>query len=363
MKNICFFNTVSFWGGGEKLHLEYALEFKERGYNVYMVCAPKSPLEMEANAHKIKTHSLKLKNLSFLNPFKYRKVKRFFKNEKIDTVFFTTSQDAKVGGISAHKVDVERVIYLRGLAVPIKKNFINSYLLKRAMTHLIANSQETKRMILGNFNEDTIKNKTGVIYHGIDLGAYDHAAEQQKAAYIKKGNEIVIGTAGRLTEQKGQYHLINATKILVDKGHDLKVLIAGTGPLAKQVKEQIISLGLQDRIELKGFVTEIEGFLKSIDLFVLPSLWEGFGYAIVEAMAASKAVVAFDCSSNPEIISDGETGILIKQTKAQDLADGIEKLISNNTLMNEMGKAGRTRVEAKFQLSVVIDELITFLEL
>lgn len=356
MKHICFFNTVSFWGGGEKLHLEYALQFKARGYDVCIACTPDSPLDQAAKQHDIPVFHFRIKNLSFLSPLKKRDVRRFFEKEQIDTVFFSTSQDVKVGGLAAKSAQVKRVIYLRGLAVPIKGSSINKKVFEQCITHIVANSEETKRTTVGQFST-TVKKKAHVIYHGIDLHLFDSASERQAVPYQRKGNEILIGTAGRLTEQKGQKYLLEAVSVLVAKGHNVRILLAGTGPLEDDLKQQAETLKLGESIQFLGFVKEMEGFLKGLDFFVLPSLWEGFGYAIVEAMAAQKAVVAFRLSSNPEIIADGETGILVDEVSGKGLAEGMEQVLQKPERWSQYGEAGRKRVEEKFQLATVIDEL------
>ena len=112
-------------------------------------------------------------------------------------------------------------------------------------------------------------------------------------------------------EQKGQRYLIEIAKRLKDKGLKFKILIAGEGKCLDQLKQLAMELSVSNEINFLGFVKDIRCFMNSIDIFVLPSLWEGFGYVIVEAMAAGKPVVAFDVSSNPEIIRDEKSGYLV----------------------------------------------------
>ena len=357
MKNVCFFNTIDFWGGGEKLHLEYAMTFKEKGYTIFMLTKEGSPLDLAAKENEINCHNISIKNLSFLNPGKYKQVENFFRDEKIDTVFFSTSQDVKVGSFAAKKAGVQRIIYLRGLAKSIKKTWLNKKILEDNISHIVANSEETRKMVIGNFTEAKIREKAIVIYHGIDLEHYDYSASVQKPVFQKKEDGITIGSAGRLTEQKGQVLLIDAVNILLNKGYKLNLVLAGVGPLEEQIKSRVNELGINTHVQFLGFVSEIESFMKDLDFFVLPSLWEGFGYAIVEAMAAKKAVVAFNLSSNPEIIADNVTGFLADEPNAEKLAATMEKLILDPEIRVELGKMGRKRVEEKFQLKSVIEQL------
>jgi glycosyltransferase involved in cell wall biosynthesis len=359
MKNICFFNSTHFWGGGEKLHLEYAEKFMLKGYRVVLATKTGSPLEKKCKELNVPIRWVKVSNLSVFNPLKINKLKRFFKKSAIDTVFFSTSQDAKAAGIAAKRAGVKKIVYLRGLAVPIKKNPLNSYLLKKVYTHLLVNSIETARMMQKNFGNLFPTEKIKVIYHGIDLNEFDNG--EQKHVITRKPGQIVIGNAGRLTGQKGQQLFIGIAKKLKQLNVNFKICIAGTGELEDHLKEEIRQNKLEEHIELLGFISDTKGFMHDIDVFALTSLWEGFGYVIVEAMAAKKPVVAFSLSSNPEIIADNETGFLIPDQNTGLLADKLALLIEDKNLREKMGRQARRSVEERFELNDRIDEIEEYL--
>ncbi|MCF6171389.1 MAG: glycosyltransferase [Bacteroidales bacterium] len=359
MKNICFVNTTRFWGGGEKLHLEYALKFAERGFRVYLAAKKNGPLYEKAKGNKLFHFDVSLKNLSFLNPLNYRKLTRFFKNEKIDTIVISSSPDLKTAALSAKLAGVKNIVYLRGLAVPIKYTPLNKYILKNAVTHIIPNSEETKRMMLKNMIDPKIDEKISVIYHGIDLKEYDDKPIQN---LFEKENEVLLGNAGRLTPQKGQKHLINLAELLRNKGLKFKLIIAGDGELKKELQQLIEDKGLSGYVNLPGFIPDMESFMHSIDIFVLSSEWEGFGYVIVEAMAAGKPVIAFDMTSNPEIISNNHTGFLIEYPDIEAMAQKVENLIKNEKLRTSMGIDARKSVENKFQLDDKITEIVNLIQ-
>lgn len=359
MKNICFFNSTKFWGGGEKLHLEYAEKFHQKGYNVILACNKDGYLYPKGKKQNVKVNHVSAGNLSFLNPFKVKTVKKFYQDNKIDTVFFSTSQDAKLGGIAARKAGVKIIIYLRGLAVPIKASPINKYLFHKVFTHFLVNSEETGRMMQKKFKSGFPTEKIKVIYHGIDIKEYDE--QKTVELYSKNGDEILIGNAGRLTEQKGQHLFIDIAKNLKEAGVNFKILIAGTGDLEEELKTKIEEHNLQGKIELLGFVSDIKSFMTGLDIFALTSLWEGFGYVIVEAMAANKPVVAFDTSSNPEIIANNETGFLVPDIDTKVFSDKLIDLIQNKELLSSMGGAARKSVEDRFDLDDRIDEIEEYL--
>jgi glycosyltransferase involved in cell wall biosynthesis len=351
MRNVCFFNSIKFWGGGEKLQFENALQFHKKGYNVTIACAPDSPLMQKAKTEGISTFGIHLSSLSFLNPIKRQKLISFYKTQAIDTVIFTTSQDAKAGGLAAKKAGVKRIVYLRGLAVPIKGSFVNKKLFSDVLTHIVANSEATKNKILENLSEVIPYEKVKVIYHGIDI-----PSERKSSSSKKKSGRIVLGNAGRLTKQKGQQHLIPLAKLLKERGLSFELQIAGTGELEEELKTSIEQNNLKDEVKLLGFVEDVPSFMESLDIFVLSSIWEGFGFVIVEAMEKSKPVVAFNLSSNPEIITDGKTGFLIEYPDMEALADKIQQLAEDDQLRQDMGNSGRKSAERRFEISERISE-------
>jgi len=358
LKKVCFFNSIRFWGGGEKLLLEHALYFHQRGYEVSLACHSQSPLAQKAASYSIPTFSVKAGSLSFLNPYKLWRLASYFKKSNTDTVIFTASHDAKLGGIAAKLAGVKRIVYMRGLAVPVKSNMINRLLFSNVLTHIVANSQETKRTILKHLGDTISESQIQVIYHGISIAEHE-TAKLQSITDNAKG--IVLGNAGRLTTQKGQQYLIEIARILKEKNIEFTLYIAGTGELHKDLTSQIASYGLEKQVILLGFVEEIQSFMQSIDVFLLSSAWEGFGFVIVEAMTHKKPVIAFDVSSNPEIIANYETGFLIPFADTTQFADCIEKIISDPKMLMDMGEKGLLRAKTMFDINKQMAAFETYL--
>lgn len=358
MKNICFLNSIKFWGGGEKLHLENAIEFNKKDYFVTVAADPTSILWQKSLDNNLKLSPISVSNISFLNPFKVLKFASFLKKNKIDTIVFSSSQDLKIGAISGKLAGVKRIVYLRGLATPVKANFVNKFIFKSCLTHIIANSEETKRQILKNLITHISNGKVHTIYHGIEL---DEKNTDKLEVITKKASGIVIGNAGRLTNQKRQKDLIQIAKKLVERNIDFTLFIAGEGELRAELEAEIAKNNLQSNVILLGFVEDMSTFMSSIDVFVLTSEWEGFGFVLVEAMMKSKPVLAYDITSNPEIIDNNITGYLIDFPNVDMFVDRLITLIESPELNAQMGEAGLKRVKIKFILRDRIDELETYL--
>ena len=351
MKSICFFNSIKFWGGGEKLHLESAIEFKKKKYTVLIAANPNSLLWEKSALEDLKTFPIAVGSLSFLNPLKLIKLVRFYKKNKIDTVIFSTSQDLKIGSISAKVAGVKTIVYLRGLAVPIKASLINRLIFRHLLTHVVANSDETKRNILKYLGKYIDKNKVRTIYHGIDVSKLDKVKSNKLKVVQDKANGVILGNAGRLTSQKGQDNLIKIAKKLKDQKVDFTLFIAGKGDLQNELESSIEEYGLQQEVILLGFVEDMEGFMNSIDIFLLTSIWEGFGFVLVEAMLKSKPVVAFKITSNPEIIQNNVTGFLVNHPDLEAFTKQTKLLIESKNLRKKMGEAGKVSVFDRFQLT------------
>ena len=357
MAKVCFFNTIVFWGGGEKLHLETALEFQKLGHEVVVCSNKKAPLYSRAQSNSLSVYPLRVGNLSFLNPFKLLRCIRFFRKYEIDAVVFSSSQDSKTAGIAARLAGVQKIVYLRGLAAPIKSSVVNRYLFGSCLTHIIANSEETKRMILTNLSAQIDLKKVHTVYHGIDVSTIPHNQEIALDEIKEKGRGLILGNAGRLTAQKGQRYLIETAQKLKQTGVDFTLFIAGSGDMEQELKQWIEQNNLNEQVILLGFVEHMEAFMNSLDVFLLTSEWEGFGFVLVEAMAREVPVVCFDITSNPEIIEDQETGFLVPFADTEAFAEKITLFAKDENLRKKMGAAGLKRVHNCFVIEDRIQEL------
>jgi len=159
---------------------------------------------------------------------------------------------------------------------------------------------------------------------------------------------IVIGTAGRLTHQKGMEFLIRAAGLLAPRFPELTVLIVGEGSEQNALRELVQSTGLQDRVRLLGLRMDIPDLLALFDIYALPSRWEGLPMAILEAMAAALPIVGSGVGGVPTAVREGVNGLLVPPEDPDALAGALEKLILDPQLRRRMGAAGRKRYETEF---------------
>ena len=190
-----------------------------------------------------------------------------------------------------------------------------------------------------------------VIPYGVDLDRFAPAGERPPR------DEIVIGTVSRLSPEKGVRYLIEAfARLRGTLGPTLKLRIAGdttpvaAGPERHALEALAARLGIAEAIEFAGWVEHeaLPAFLRGLDVFVLPSVFEGFGVAAVEASAAGLPVVASNVHGLPEVVRDGTTGLLVPPRSPDALADALGRLINQAALRETMGRAGRDFVAARY---------------
>ena len=166
-----------------------------------------------------------------------------------------------------------------------------------------------------------------------------------------RGTPLVIGTTARLSPEKGLSYLIEAFARLRDRYGDLVQLrIAGEGPERRALEQQIDRLHLGDAVDLTGWLDyeDVPAFLRVLDVFALPSTWEGFGVSAIEASACGLPIVASNIHGIPDAVLDGTTGILVPPKDAGALASAIGRLIDDPGLRGRLGVAGREFVSRNY---------------
>jgi len=169
--------------------------------------------------------------------------------------------------------------------------------------------------------------------------------------------------------QKGQQYLLHMSRALLDAGFRHRLVIAGKGERRAELEALAAALDLGDAVRFAGFADDMAPFWRSIDMFVLSSLWEGFGYVLAEAMLAEKPVLAFDGNSMPELVQSGETGLLTPlpglgesdEAVGRRLASGVRSLAENAEELHRLAANGRDFCRKTFTREKSMDELYALL--
>ncbi len=163
--------------------------------------------------------------------------------------------------------------------------------------------------------------------------------------------DCLIGIVAHILPHKGYDDLFQALALIREKVPNIRCLIVGEAPRKRYLQRLLHlaeRLSVRDRLTLVGMQDDVAPFLHAMDLFVLPSHTEGLPITILEAMAAGRPVVATAVGGIPEVVRDGETGILVPERDPRQLADAVLRLLETPGLAKAMGEAGRKRIEEAF---------------
>jgi glycosyltransferase involved in cell wall biosynthesis len=200
-----------------------------------------------------------------------------------------------------------------------------------------------------------------VIYNAVDTGIFRPAAPQEKQCVrselgVRSGQHLIL-CAGRMTRQKGQGTLLAAAAQLHPRDCALRVVLVGDGAERSAYAEQARMLGLTDVVTFLGIRSDVPRLMAASDLVVVPSLHEGFGLVLAEALACGVPVVASRTGPMPEVVRDGVTGLLFEPTNSGDLARMMSLLLGDPHRRAEMGRQGRDDACRRFSLPRMVREI------
>lgn len=354
--NLLYLITELNVGGAEKVLARLVAGLNKERYRV-LVCSlqKKGPVADEIELSGIKVVSLDMEGkLNLKAPLKLFSL---LKKEKVDILhsyLFHANLLARIVGRLAGVpiiISSERIMEMEG-----RHRAIINRLTAPLANCITANSNSVREFIRSQIGIDSKKLVT--IYNGLDVSDFRKKEDQ---AEIKKEwgidpDKVVIGCVARLDPQKGHEYLFKAALRVVDKHPDVVFLLVGYGPLRKKLEDMTEELGLASKVIFTGVCNDVPRMLSIMDIFVLPSLYEGFPNAVLEAMAASRPVIATSVAGTPEIVVDDQTGILVPRANPEALAEAINFLIQNPERAREMGQAGRLRVEDYFSLEKMVEK-------
>ncbi|MFH1904714.1 MAG: glycosyltransferase family 4 protein [bacterium] len=198
------------------------------------------------------------------------------------------------------------------------------------------------------------RNKYISICSGVEVEKFANAKENKDVLNIAQ-NDIIIGVVARLVTVKGHRYLLEAMKLM--ESQSIKLLIIGDGPLRRELEEQAIESGIEKNVVFLGQRKDVPELLSVLDIFVMPSLNEGMGRAIAEAMVAEKPVIASKVGGIPDVVDDKITGILVSSKSPEALANAITYLMKNPEIAAQMGQEGKKKAVKNFGINSMIEQI------
>jgi glycosyltransferase involved in cell wall biosynthesis len=338
------------WGGQTQQALLLAKGLKELGINSSIICQPGSIISLRSKEEGLKTFELPMKGSDlFLSIFSLR---RILKGERIDIIHAHSPRAHLLASLSCMGTST-KVVRTKHNVNPIKGSIFGKIQYGFMTDRLVAVSEEVKRqMVSDGIPPEMIE----VVYNGVEIGRFDpdRRHEEIQEEFHLKGRKVV-GSVMRLHPSKGIMTLIESIGAVAMKVQDVKFLIAGKmGENRLWIEREVMRRGIGQWVVFSDFRRDIPSILSVMDIFVLPSLREGLGSSILEAMAMGKPVIASCVGGIPEVVVHGHTGLLVPPGDAFELSCRIVELLSDKEKMRKMGMEGRKRVEELFSLEKMV---------
>jgi len=346
-------------GGAERELLTW-LEFLDRKrFHPYMVCPVDGPLTIELDKLHIPYVSFSLpawRKLSHViwRPFAILRLIRIIQRWQIDVLHVNDYWWAPLGVLAGCLTGRPCLIHVR---VEIEPRKISRYWLHKGS--LIVPVSES----IGNVirRAGVSQKNIQVLLSGIarkDVKSFSPSTETLAILKKVKG-QPVIGAVAHLFPRKGLEYLVEAMEPLKKAFPHILLVIVGTGDFQyeRQLKTQVEHLDLRENVLFAGFQKHPELFISQFDVFVLPSVSEGFGIVLLEAMALGKPIVASNIGGISEIVQHSITGLLVKPADATELYQALLTLLNDPKKRAIMGDEGKKRIEEQFNLECMMEKL------
>lgn len=361
---ILFVITKSNWGGAQRYVYDLALFCKKEGYPIATALGGKGEL-----AQKLDTAGVRIISIPALERdvsiFKEIKVFFFlvdlFRKEKPEIVHLNSSKAGGLGVLAARLTGIQKIIFTaHGWAFNEERNTFSRLLI--ALLHWITVVLSTKTIVVSETMYSQIRrfpfirSKIEVIYNGIEsfsMFSKDDGRLRLHEFYpsLRKSLEKkprIIGTIAELHQTKGIRYLIEAVEKLISSGENIIAIVLGEGGDRKNLEKLIKEKKLEDSFFLPGHLENAWAYLKSFDMFVLPSLSEALGYVLLEAGLAELPTVASAAGGIPEIIDSGKNGLLVPTRDPEALADALQALLHDRERASVYGTALKEKVVRLF---------------
>ena len=359
-------------GGSERSLLQIARRLDRDRYEL-VVCSlyAGTALRREFEAAGIRVVALGLPG-KYRFPEAFLKLRHVVRNERPDLIHTTLFRADQVGRAVG-----------RWLGIPVVSSFVN---LSYDPSRLEGNPHVNRHKLAGLRMLDTFSARWVTRFHSVsgavrDANCRDLKVDRNRVTVVPRGREIddfgqipasqtealrrslatedafpCIVNVGRLVDQKAQRSLIEAMVPVVAEYPRAKLLIAGEGRLRASLETLIQQLGLQENVSLLGHRTDIPQLLQLADCFAFPSIYEGLPGSVVEAMLSGCAIVAADIPVLREVVTHGQTGLLVPAKDAAALGGAILRLAKDRELASELAQNARSAARERFDIRQVVKQ-------
>jgi L-malate glycosyltransferase len=346
-------DTAKTWRGGQRQVLLTVLGLRERGHRTVLVAHPEGELAVRASeGHDL----IRLAPRAEVDLHAGWRLSRIIRDLKPEIVHAHDPHAVALASLALSFLTSGRcpgLVASRRVAYHLKAHAFSRWKYHQVACFVAASKAITQILVGDGIDPARIV----TVYEGIEL----HRVQAEPAANIHAEfwlptHAPIVGAVAALTHEKGHKYLIEAAALVLREVPDTRFIILGEGELRSALERQIKELHLDKHVLLPGFRADILSFIKSFDVFVMSSLFEGLGTSLLDAMALSKPTVASDTGGIPEVVAHGETGFLVPPRDARELATAISKLLKDPDRRERMGRAGLERVKRLFTADQMVEK-------
>lgn len=355
------------WGGLEMVAFEVALKMKANGLEITTACTPGSPLELKLKEVGLPTLAIQRKNKYFC-PKTIRTLRRALKSGRFSAVLVEQMNELwQVVPAMWGLKDIRLVGISHTLVGVTKRDLLHRWLYGR-VNHLVALTEIHKRNLLAQL--PVKETAVAVIPNAVDLQKFtpQRRDEALRLSFLQNPNELLLGVVSRIDKGKGLLEVIDAASKLKLDEIPFRMIIVGKETIGEEgtlavLEAEIKRLGLENEVLLIGHRADIDTIMASIDVLVMPSPSETFGRVLIEAMASGAAVIASAGGGVPDIIRDGEDGLLVPPLDAEGLADAMIRISRNQELRQRLAENGLRAARDRYDQSKLDQKLYGILGL
>ena len=353
--------------GVQNVTLDELLSLDNHSYDKYIICKSEGPLTEVAKIEGIKCIYIPslCREISFINDLKsFFSLLKIFKEYKFDIIHTHSSKTGFLGRIAARLTNSPLIVHtVHGFAFDsckskYKRNF---YLALEYIGALsgdinICLHEDDQRILLNKLRIK--KEKIKIIPNGVSIDKYRPLSVQKRNIIRKELNvsddEVLFGMVGRLWEQKNPKLLIKSANIILQKYPNSKFIFIGDGELRREL--ELLS-EFPNNIIFYGWSDNVNELLGSLDVFILPSLWEGMPLAILEAQSTGLPCIVSNISGNSSLVNDDFDGYRFISNDSESLVEKIELFILDNSLISKLGNNAREKIVNHFTLEKRIENI------
>ncbi len=351
--NILFLANHLNVGGISSYLFTLASGLKEKGHNVYLASSG-GELAGKFSASGIKHITAALKTKKEISPkiiYSFFKLRKAIKTNNIDLIHSNSRTTQVLGNLLSRAAGVPHIFTCHGFFKPkFSRRFFPCW-----GRHVIAISREVKEHLIFDFKLD--EKKISVINNGIDIKKFgDFSQRDNTRKSLGINNEPLVGIIARLSDVKGHIYLIRAMPKVIKSFASSKLLIIGEGKMKGILVKEADDSGIKGNVLFIPEAKNTNEMLSAMDVFVMPSLQEGLGLALMEAMAQGVAVVGSRVGGIKTLIQDKINGLLVGPADVEGLAEAIIMLLKDTQIRRNLGINARRFITENFSKEDMVDK-------